>query len=46
MARKAQVMLDPNKLSEDGTVTLRNFAVSKDGRYLGLRMLSYFIIWG
>jgi len=30
-----QVILDPNKLSEDGTVALSNFSVSKDGKYLG-----------
>ena len=30
-----QVILDPNKLSKDGTVALSNFAVSKDGKYLG-----------
>ena len=29
------VILDPNRLSEDGTVALSNFAVSHDGRYLG-----------
>jgi prolyl oligopeptidase len=28
-----QVLLDPNKLSADGTVRLANFAVSRDGRY-------------
>ncbi len=28
------VLLDPNKLSEDGTVALANFDVSKDGKYL------------
>ena len=30
-----QVILDPNKLSVDGTVALSNFSVSKDGKYLG-----------
>jgi len=29
-----QVLLDPNKLSEDGTVALSGAAVSRDGRYL------------
>ncbi len=30
-----RVILDPNKLSADGTVALRNFSVSPDGKYLG-----------
>jgi len=29
-----RVLLDPNKLSEDGTVSLRSYSVSDDGRYL------------
>lgn len=29
------VCLDPNKLSEDGTVALSTFSVSDDGKYLG-----------
>ncbi|MFS0674718.1 prolyl oligopeptidase family serine peptidase [Ornithinibacillus sp. 179-J 7C1 HS] len=29
-----KVVLDPNKLSEDGTVAMTNYAFSKDGRYL------------
>lgn len=29
-----KVILDPNKLSEDGTVALTNFAPSDDGKYL------------
>ncbi|HON18424.1 MAG TPA: prolyl oligopeptidase family serine peptidase [Salinivirgaceae bacterium] len=29
-----QVLLDPNALSEDGTVSLTQFAVSDDGKYL------------
>ena len=28
-------ILDPNKLSESGTVALSDFSVSRDGRYLG-----------
>ncbi|MCU4176372.1 prolyl oligopeptidase family serine peptidase [Carboxylicivirga sp. N1Y90] len=32
---EAKVFLDPNKLSDDGTVSLANFSVSKDGKYLG-----------
>ncbi len=31
---EARVLLDPNKLSEDGTVALSTTAVSPDGRYL------------
>ena len=31
---KARVLLDPNQLSEDGTVHLAGMAVSDDGRYL------------
>ncbi len=30
-----ELFLDPNKLSEDGTVALNAFSVSKDGKYLG-----------
>ncbi len=29
------LFLDPNKLSEDGTISLTNFSVSNDGKYLG-----------
>lgn len=29
-----KVILDPNKLSDDGTVSLSNFAPSKDGKYI------------
>ncbi|MCF8366265.1 MAG: prolyl oligopeptidase family serine peptidase [Bacteroidales bacterium] len=29
-----QVLLDPNKLSEDGTVALAGYNISKDGKYL------------
>jgi prolyl oligopeptidase len=29
-----QLLLDPNKLSEDGTVALANFGISKDGKYM------------
>jgi prolyl oligopeptidase len=31
---EASVLLDPNKLSEDGTVALKSISFSKDGRYL------------
>ncbi|MDR2115299.1 MAG: prolyl oligopeptidase family serine peptidase [Planctomycetaceae bacterium] len=33
-AAKSRVLLDPNKLSEDGTVSLQRAVVSKDGVYL------------
>ncbi len=29
-----EIVLDPNELSEDGTVALMNYSVSKDGRYM------------
>ncbi|TLX75023.1 S9 family peptidase [Labilibacter sediminis] len=29
-----KVLIDPNKLSEDGTVALSTFSISKDGKYL------------
>ena len=28
-----KLLLDPNKLSQDGTISLSNYAVSKDGKY-------------
>ncbi|KAL8459207.1 hypothetical protein ACS0TY_036616 [Phlomoides rotata] len=31
---KSEVLLDPNTLSEDGTVSMRGFAVSEDANYL------------
>jgi prolyl oligopeptidase len=31
---EAEVLLDPNELSDDGTVALSNYAVSNDGKYL------------
>ncbi len=32
---KGEVFLDPNTFSEDGTVALANFSLSKDAKYLG-----------
>jgi prolyl oligopeptidase len=32
---KAEVLLDPNKFSADGTSQLSGFSLSKDGRYVG-----------
>lgn len=31
---KEQVLLDPNKLSEDGTIALSGYSISEDGKYL------------
>lgn len=31
---EAQLLFDPNTLSEDGTVALSDYAISKDGKYL------------
>ncbi|MFI5279516.1 MAG: S9 family peptidase, partial [Gemmatimonadales bacterium] len=35
LAAQAQVLIDPNRLSTDGTVALTATRVSEDGRYLG-----------
>jgi prolyl oligopeptidase len=35
MRDEGEIFLDPNKLSEDGTVALSNFSVSKDTKYVG-----------
>jgi len=32
---RPEVLIDPNPLSKDGTVALRNVTLSKDGQYLG-----------
>jgi prolyl oligopeptidase len=34
LAREGRMLLDPNSLSEDGTVALNNWSVSRDGEYL------------
>lgn len=34
MEGKPEVLLDPNTLSDDGTVALSEYAVSEDGKYL------------
>ncbi len=31
---EAKLVIDPNLLSEEGTISLRNFSVSKDGKYV------------
>ncbi len=33
-AGKATLLLDPNKLSEDGTVSLSSYSISEDGRHM------------
>ena len=35
-----EVLLDPNALSEDGTVSLSNLSVSKDAKYLAYGLSS------
>lgn len=32
--RKAEVLLDPNTLSKDGTVALSTYSISEDGNYI------------
>ncbi|MCL3779700.1 S9 family peptidase [Prolixibacteraceae bacterium JC049] len=38
LTKEPVVLLDPNKLSEDGTVALSGTSVSKDGKYLAYRV--------
>lgn len=40
MEAKAEVLLDPNGLSEDGTVSLNIAAVSEDAKYLAYGLSS------
>ena len=40
MDGEAEVLLDPNKLSDDGTVALTLSSVSKDGKYLAYGLSS------
>lgn len=34
MDGKAEILLDPNTLSEDGTVALSTYSISEDGKYI------------
>lgn len=40
MEGDAEVLLDPNALSEDGTVSLNTFSVSKDAEFLAYGLSS------
>lgn len=40
MDGEAEILLDPNGLSEDGTVSLNTCAVSEDGTYLAYGLSS------
>lgn len=40
MEGEPQVLLDPNALSEDGTVSLNTFSVSEDAKYLAYALSS------
>ena len=37
---EAEVLLDPNTLSDDGTVSLNSLAVSEDGKYMAYGLCS------
>lgn len=40
MEGEPEVLLDPNALSEDGTVSLNTFSVSEDAKYLAYALSS------
>lgn len=40
MDGQPEILLDPNELSEDGTVALSAYAVSKDAKYLAYALSS------
>lgn len=40
MDSEAEVLLDPNTLSDDGTVSLNSLAVSEDGKYMAYGLCS------
>lgn len=40
MDSEAEVLLDPNTLSDDGTVSLNSLAISEDAKYLAYGLSS------
>lgn len=40
LSAKPRVLLDPNKLSKDGTVALAGYAISRDGNYMAYGLAS------
>ena len=38
---EAEILLDPNKLSEDGTISLSDYSISPDGKHMAYGCLLY-----